>query len=188
MNVPFDHLSALVAGAVALLMLASVDQRGKTDSVRAVEYYTLSTQSASFGDDLLRDFESLSSPISLDTTGGVFAFRARLTPHDTTQHLVTYTRSVAEVRDGTPLYRVSRSVDGAVAGGSPGLLSIWNVQAQTAAGAPAATPADVGQLHVVFEMVAPHATPPTAGEGVHGIPNRKRWEARIAPSILHFGM
>ena len=184
MNVPFDHLSAIVAGAVVLLMLTTVDRRSQSDSVRAAEYYALSTQSASFGSDVRRDLESLSTPISLDTTGGVFSFRARLTPFDTTQQVVTYTRNLIEVRDGVPLYRVTRSVDGVATGGSPGLMALWVVQAETAAGADAADVADVAQVHAAFEMVASHPTEADGRDGVHSIPNRKRWEATVVSSIL----
>ena len=184
MNMPFDHLSAIVAGAVVLLMLTTVDRRGQSDSVRAVEYYALSTQSASFGSDVRRDLESLSTPISLDTTGGVFSFRARLTPFDTTQQTVTYTRNLVDVRDGVPLYRITRSVDGVATGGSPGLMALWDVQAQTAGGADAADVAEVAQVRVVFEMAASHPPQADGPDGVHSIPDRKRWEATIVSSIL----
>lgn len=186
MNVPFDHLSAIVAGAVVLLMLISVDRRGQTDSIRAVEYHALSAQTTSFGEDIRRDLEALSEPISMDTTGGTFSFRARLTPYDTTQQVVTYTRTFAEVRDGIPLYRIQRAVDGTSTGGSPGLMQVWNLQAQTADGTTAADPAEVVQMRAEFEMVAARRIQTSETTGENTIPNQKRWEATIVPMTLHF--
>ena len=183
MQAMIDHLGAVLVGAVVLAALSAMALRSQTDGIEAASYHALQKQATSFGETVRLDLESLSAPISLDGSSGSFAFRARLTPHDTTQHNVVYQRVLAETRDGVPYYTISRTVDGVAAGGSPGLLKTWFIETQTRDGLPATTPDAVSQVYVALEVATPHEVTPASSRLA---PDRIQWEGTIVPTILHY--
>lgn len=180
MSVLLDNLAATIAGGTVLVILAALSLSSQTRGVEAVSSHALRTQIESFGDVVQTDLESLSTPLSLDGSAGAFAFRARLTPHDTTQHLVQYTLLPAGERDGVPVFEVGRTVDGVAEGRSGPLFTAWSVVARAADGAPAVLPSDVASVHVVLHAVAPFRPPGTQSVGA-----RSRWETSVSPIILH---
>lgn len=183
MSTFIDHLGAIVVGAIVLAALSWLVFRGQSDGVQSATFHATQRHVAAFGETMRLDLESLSTPVSLDGSSGTFAFRARLTPHDTTQHDVVYQRVLAETRNGHPLYTVTRTVDGIQRGGSSGLLRTWYIEAQTAAGTPAVSASDVSQVYVSQEGVAPFASNTTSPSVVS---EQMRWEITVVPTILHY--
>ena len=180
MAVLLDHLTAFLVGATVLGVLAALGLSAQRDGVDAVSDYALRRQVESFGATVQTDLASLSAPVSLDASGGAFAFRARLTPHDTTQHVVRYVRESAGERGGVPAFRIARYVDGARAGGSADVVGGWTVVAQAADGLPAGSPAEVARVYVALAPLAPFVA-----DGAEA-PPAAPWEATVTPLILHY--
>jgi hypothetical protein len=178
MHIFLDHLSASLVTATILVAVAALGLSAQEDGVAAVSDYALRQQVESFGATVQTDLASLSTPVSLDATGGTFTFRARLTPHDTTQHLVRYVREDAGERGGAPVYRIGRFVDGVRRGGSSDVVAGWTVVAQSAAGLPASTPSDVARVYVSIDPVAPFGADSTLPAAP--------WESTVTPLILHY--
>lgn len=175
-----DNLGATLIGGTVFLILLFTARFGQAESVETTVHYASSRSAASYGATLTRELRSLSRVVSLRETDGVFEFDARVTPGDTTQRRVVYRRVEAGSRDGQPLYRVQHTVDGALVGESPVLITDWQVEARRADGSLAASPSEAAQVTVSFEAAAPFALATDASEEVE----QTRWATAVFPPFL----
>lgn len=182
MTVLLDHLSATLIGGVVLLIVLATLHLVQVEAMETTMHYSLARSTASYGDVLTRELRSLSRVISLreNPSDSTFTFLARVSAGDTTQSEVNYRRVLAGHRGGRPVYRIERYVNGALEGGSPVLVTDWNIEALRFSGQPASNTAEAVQIGVAFEAVAPFETEEHIAEELE----RTQWSLAVFPPFL----
>lgn len=179
MQFVLDNLVATIIATTVFIILLAVNFRNQSAAVEATNFYMLKQQQLTFIDVIKHDMQNVSrlESVAEHATDSTFTFRAQTSSTDTTKQQVVYRRRRAGSFDGTPLYRIERYVNGTLAGGSPSVLTTWQIQALNDEDNPVADPNDGRRVYIQLEMALPYQRDEASVE-------QARWEATFVPVLL----
>lgn len=164
MQTIFDHLSATAVGGTALVLLLFMWSQQSETAIDETRYHAAQEYQRVFAETFERDVLNLGTGVAvgapmittLDST--TFQFHGAINGTGTARE-ITYRRVLARTAaDGTPLYRVERTVDGTPSGSSAPLVTRFAVTLLDSAGAATSAFTAARAVHLQVEQTVPFST------------------------------
>lgn len=159
MHILLDNLTAALVAALLFVAMVTVNQRTQQMMTESTGYYAMVKQTDNFIQILRRDMQGI-AVAKTDSAGVAVPFRFDgLIGDNSTLHTFEYVPEYVLTRqteEGPVLfYQIHRYVDGVPVGGSPSIITAWEVVCLSAQGLPIDDPNECSQVKIVLEAAAP---------------------------------
>ena len=159
MHILLDNLSAAIISVVLFLSLVTVNLNTQEMMTESTSYYAMVKQADGFIQIMRRDMQGIALART-DSADTLLAFEFDgLIGDSSAIYNIRYVPEYVSTRrthvDTARFYRLKRMVNGLEVGGSPSIITGWEVICLTDEGQPLDNPAECKQVRITMEAASP---------------------------------